>query len=164
MSRFAELRRLRRECKGSALVEFTLVAPLLVSLMCGLAEFGQGLRQYHIMQKGVRDAARYLSRVPVNPPCAGGDSGAWGAYVAKAQNLAIYGVTTPGSPLFKSWADTETVAVPAPTCLPNPRVNAADLPQITVTATAPYVDLGLLSFLGLGPITLTVSHQQLKVS
>jgi Flp pilus assembly protein TadG len=145
-------------------VEFTLVAPLLVSLMCGLAEFGQGLRQYHVMQKGVRDAARYLSRVPVNPPCAGGDADAWSAYVTGAQNLAIYGVTTTGSPLFGGWTDPTTVTAPAPTCLANPRVNGADLPQITVTANAPYIDLGLLSFLGLGPITLTVSHQELKVS
>ena len=145
-------------------MEFTLVAPLLISLMCGLAEFGQALRQYQIMQKGVRDAARYLSRVPVNPPCAGGDAAAWESYVAQARNLAVYGVTGTGAPLFKGWTNPATVSVPAPTCLVNPRPFGADLPQITVTAAAPYVDLGLLSFLGLGPITLTVSHQVLKVS
>jgi len=33
-----------------------------------------------------------------------------------------------------------------------------------VTATAPYADIGLLRALGLGPITLTVSHEELKVS
>ena len=49
-------------------------------------------------------------------------------------------------------------------CLANPRVNGASLPQITVTATAAYADLGMLSFLDVDPITLTVSHQELKVS
>ena len=159
----ADLRQFRKDHSGAALVEFTLLAPLLISLMCGLAEFGLALRQYHIMEKGVRDAARYLSRVPANPPCVAADPN-WATYVTQAKNLAIYGVTTTGTPLFSSWTSSATVSVPAPTCLANPRVNGADLPQITVTASAPYADLGLLSVLGLGPITLTVSHQELKVS
>lgn len=164
MRLIATVRRLRQERKGAALVEFTLVAPLLISLMCGLAEFGHALRQYHVMQKGVRDAARYLARAPVEPPCAGGDATAWGTYVVQAQNLAVYGATTSGSPLFKSWTNPATVSAPNPPCLANPRPLGSALPQITVTATAPYVDLGMLSVLGLGPITLTVSHQELKVS
>ena len=145
-------------------MEFTLVAPVLVSLMCGLAEFGQGLRQYHVMQKGVRDAARYLSRVPADPPCAGGGDDAWNAYVEPAENLAVYGARTPSTPLFKGWTKEATTWAIDTECLPNPRLNGADLPRVTVTATARYVDLGLLSFLGFDPITLTVSHQELKVS
>jgi Flp pilus assembly protein TadG len=158
------LQRLGRENSGAALIEFTLVAPLLISLMCGLAEFGQALRQYHIMEKGVRDAARYLSHVPANPPCTGISDPTWATEVTNAKNLAVYGATTAGTPLFNGWADPATVSVPDPPCLANPRLNADPLPQITVTATAPYADLGMLSVLGLGPITLTVSHQELKVS
>ena len=164
MTVLARLRQLGKESGGAALVEFTLVAPLLISLMCGLAEFGQLLRQYHIMQKGVRDAARYLSHVSAQPPCTGISDPNWGTEVANAQNLAVYGTTTAGTALFAGWADTTTVSVPAPSCLTNPRVNGAPLPQITVTATAPYVDLGMLAFLGIGPISLTVSHQELKVT
>lgn len=160
----AYLRNLREDHSGAALVEFTILAPLLISLMCGLSEFGQALRQYHIMEKGVRDAARYLARVPANPPCTGITDPNWGTYVTQAKNLAVYGVTSTGTPLFKGWTNTATVTVPSPTCLTNPRVNGAPLPQVTVTATAPYADLGMLSFLGFGPITLTVSHQQLRVS
>ncbi|CAN7382649.1 pilus assembly protein [Phenylobacterium sp. LjRoot225] len=164
MNLIANLRQFRRDHSGAALVEFTILAPLLISLMCGLAEFGQVLRQYHIMEKGVRDAARYLSRVPANPPCTGIADPNWGTYVAQARNLAVYGVTSTGTPLFNGWTNTATVSVPDPPCLANPRVNGADLPRITVTATAPYADLGLLSVLGVGPLTLTVSHEQLKVS
>jgi len=157
------LRQFRKDRSGAALVEFTLVAPMLIALMCGLAEFGQALRQYHIMEKGVRDAARYLSRVPASPPCIAADPN-WATYVTQAKNLAIYGATTTGSPLFRGWTNTATVSVPAPTCLVNLRPSGADLPKIKVTATAPYADLGLLSALGFGPITLTVSHEELKVS
>jgi Flp pilus assembly protein TadG len=159
----ANLRQFRKDHSGAALVEFTLLAPVLISLVCGLAEFGQALRQYHVMEKGVRDAARYLSRVPANPPCVGADP-SWAGYVTQAKNLAVYGATTTGTALFTGWT-TATVSVPDPPCLANPRgVLASDLPKITVTASAPFADLGMLSFLGLGPITLTVSHQELKVS
>jgi Flp pilus assembly protein TadG len=158
------LRRLGRDRSGAALVEFTLVAPILIGLMCGMAEFGQALRQYQIMQKGVRDAARYLSRAPANPPCTGVADANWATYVAQAQDLAVYGRTTTGSPLFNGWADPATVAIPDPPCVANPRPCGAPLPKITDTATAAYPDLGMLSFLGLGPLTLTVSHEELKVS
>lgn len=171
MNLLADFQRLRRNCRGAALVEFTLVAPLLIALMCGLAEFGQALRQYHVMEKGVRDAARYLTHVSVNPPCMGATDPpgyTWTQALADAKNLAVYGSVSGSTPLFKSWASTSTVTVDDATCLSNPRdptgVRVNTLPQITVTASAPYVDLGMLSFLGLGPFTLTVSHQELKVS
>ena len=174
MRLIARLRRLRRDRGGAALVEFTLVAPMLVGLMCGLAEFGNALRQYHIMEKGVRDASRYLAHASVDPPCvgnggaAGGTASAgWTQAIAEAKNLAIYGnAAGSGSPLFKTWNNTATVSIASdPTCLANPRgVSASWLPQVTVTASAPYADLGMLSALGLGPITLTVAHQELKVS
>jgi Flp pilus assembly protein TadG len=164
MSLRADFQHLKAERSGTALLEFTLLAPLLIGLMCGLAEFGQALRQYHVMEKGVRDAARYLSHVGANPPCTGITDPNWATSVTQAQNLAVYGSTSTGTPLFKGWTDTTTVSVPDPACLTNPRTNGASLPQVTVTATAPYADLGMLGFLGLGPITLTVSHQELKVS
>ena len=166
MALLAHLRTLRRDTRGSALVEFTLLAPLLIVLTAGLAEFGLALRQYHVMEKGVRDAARYLNSVPVHPSCMGfTDTGTytWSSAISDAQKLAIYGSTTGSTPLFKSWSDVSTITVDDGTCQPNPRVNGAPLGQITVTAAAPYADLGMLSFLGLGPITLTVSHQELKV-
>lgn len=164
MRQLSHLRRFGRDTAGAALIEFTVLAPLLIGLMCGVAEFGQALRQYHVMEKGVRDAARYLSRVPANPPCTGLTDPNWATYVSQARNLAIYGVTTSGTPLFRGWSNTATVLVPDPPCVANPRPNGADLPKITVTATAPYADMGMLGFLGVGPITLSVSHQELKVS
>lgn len=159
--------RLARETRGAALVEFTLLAPLLISLMCGLSEFGMLLRQYHIMEKGVRDAARYLTAVPAHPPCTGvtdpPGARSWSDYVGDAPNIAIYGARARGTPLLGTWTDPSTVTVSSATCVANPRPLGNPLPKIKVTARAPYVDLGMLRFLGFGPITLTVSHEELKV-
>src|SRR5260221_5406472 len=57
----APLLGLWRNRSGAALVEFTLVAPLLVTLAFGMLAFGRGLYQYQQVVNGVRDAARYLA-------------------------------------------------------------------------------------------------------
>ncbi|WP_395670239.1 TadE/TadG family type IV pilus assembly protein [Phenylobacterium sp.] len=162
MPKHANLTRLGKDQRGAALVEFSLLAPLLISLACGLAEFGQALRQYTVMQKGARDAAHYLARAPSNP-CPAPDA-AWTANVTAAKALAINGSVGGTTPRFKGWTQAATITVPAPQCLPNPRLNGADLPRITVTIAAPYADIGMLRSFSLTPITITVSSQELKVS
>lgn len=157
MSAVRSLRLFAKARGGAALVEFTLVAPLLLLLMCGVAEFANALRQYHIMEKGVRDAGRYLARVPMSG-CA-----VSGAAAAAAQNLALTGRTSGGSPLLPSWNEAATVSVTVAECFNNSG-NAYrgrdQIPIIEVSANAPYVDLGLLSIIGLDDIVLEVSHQQ----
>lgn len=44
--------------RGAALVEFALVAPLLVLLIFGMIEFGMALNDYQSIRQGVRDGAR----------------------------------------------------------------------------------------------------------
>ena len=163
------LRRLKGETRGAALVELTLLLPLLLSLMCGLAEFGQILRQYHLMDKGVRDAARYMARVDAEAcPAADAD---WNAAVAEAQNLAVYGKANGAEqPLLDTWDDPSTVTVTLE-CLDNQPDAAGARPwrggdqigRVTVTASADYVGLGLLAFLSIEDPTLTVSHNQLVI-
>lgn len=149
-----------KERRGAALVEFSLVAPLLIFLMCGLAEFAMVMRQYHIMEKGVRDAGRYLARVPMTGCTLNG------AAVTQAQNLALTGRTDSGSLLLPTWTDTNTVAVTVAQCFDNSGGTYRgrdDMPVIEVTAEAPYADIGLLSVIGIGDIDLEVSHQQLWI-
>lgn len=146
--------------RGAALVEFSLVAPLLVFLMCGLAEFACVMRQYHIMEKGVRDAGRYLARVPMTGCTLNG------AAVTQAQNLALTGRTGSGSFLLPSWTDPATVTVAVAQCVDNSSGGYRgrdDMPVIEVTAAAPYADLGLLSVIGVDDIDLQVAHQQLWI-
>jgi Flp pilus assembly protein TadG len=146
--------------RGAALVEFTLIAPLLIMLMCGMAEFANAMRQYHVMEKGVRDAGRYLARTDMTG-CAFN-----GAAVSNARNLAITGQISGGSPLFPTWTDTNTVVATVVQCFDNSGGTYRGYPQmpvIEVTASAPYADLGMLTVIGLGGLQLSVSHQQLWI-
>lgn len=154
------LRRFLGNRAGAALVEFTLAAPLLILLMCGLAEFANAMRQYHIMEKGVRDAARYVARVPMTG-CAVN-----AAATTTARNLALTGTMAGGQFLLPTWNDPGTVTVQIASCLDNSSGayrGHAQMATVEVTANAPYVDLGLLTVIGLDPITLEVSHQQLWI-
>ena len=145
---------------GASLVEFSLLAPVLILLMCGLAEFANVLRQYHIMEKGVRDAARYLTRVEMSGCTINGGS------ITAAQNLALTGQTSGGAYLLPTWTSPSTVIVTVADCVSNtPRVYRGhdQMPVIEVTAQAPYQDLGMLDVIGIGDIELVVRHQQLWI-
>jgi Flp pilus assembly protein TadG len=47
------IRRLRRDSRGAVLVEFSLLAPVLLLLMLGIAQFGLTLNQYIMLWNGV---------------------------------------------------------------------------------------------------------------
>ncbi|WP_045226559.1 TadE/TadG family type IV pilus assembly protein [Methyloterricola oryzae] len=47
--------------RGIALVEFVIVAPILLLLMLGVTEMGRALYQYNTLSKAVRDGARFYS-------------------------------------------------------------------------------------------------------
>lgn len=47
--------------RGSAVVEFAIVLPLLLLLTLGTAEFGHAFYRYNTLTKAVRDGARYLA-------------------------------------------------------------------------------------------------------
>lgn len=145
---------------GAALVEFTLVAPLLILLMCGMAEFANAMCQYHVMEKGVRDAGRYLARVPMSGCTISGAS------TTAARNLVLTGRTSAGAPLLATWTDPATITVTVANCFNNTSGayrGRAVIPIIEVTANAPYQDLGMLSVIGIDGLQLQVSHQQLWV-
>jgi len=66
---------------GVALIEFALVAILMVTITFGITEFGRAIYQYNSLAKAARDATRYLSTK------APGDAAA----ATTAQCLAVYG-------------------------------------------------------------------------
>lgn len=67
--------------RGTAIVEFALILPLLLVLTFTVTELGRAFYQYNVLAKSVREAARYLSaRTP-------GAS----AEIAKAKNIIVYG-------------------------------------------------------------------------
>lgn len=121
---------LREHC-GNAGAEFALIVPLLMLLLFGGIEIGRALHDFHVVNETVRDAGRYLSRVPYScsgagtgtcTPClASGECGVCdfvdssgnptGIYITNAKALAMTGDTSGGSNLLASWTDPNSVTV-----------------------------------------------------
>lgn len=161
---------LLRDREGAAIIEFTLVAPLLLGLALGTIEFGRYLQQYHIVVKSARDASRYLSRIEMN--CAGttdfccpSTDVSWGAAEIAARNLAMRGSINPTAPLVMStWADPSTISFTV-TCLDNTGGGyrgQPDIPVVRTSITVPYTEVGFLSFLGVGALNISVTHEEVN--
>jgi Flp pilus assembly protein TadG len=79
---------MQKKQAGAAIVEFTLMLPLLLLLMFITAEFGRAMYQYGALTKSVREAVRYLS---IQTP---------GTHATEAGNLIVYGnLAGTGTPL-----------------------------------------------------------------
>ena len=150
------------------MVEFAVTAPVLVLFGLGVGEFGNALQNYHVRDKGMRDAARYLARAPTT--CNGGTGSITNASdVTAAKNLAIYGNKAgSGNPVLSFWSDPNTIGV-AVACYddsggaflsPN---GSTRIPIVTATATVPYTAVGFLGVFGLTSPTFVIQHQELTI-
>ncbi|MPY75139.1 MAG: hypothetical protein GEU87_12845 [Alphaproteobacteria bacterium] len=163
---YNRLAALRKNRTGAAIVEMTIMAPVLISLALGVVEFGRALHHHHVINKAMRDAARFLARVPVDCPTGPGTGSVTNsADIDTAKNLALNGAPTGGTPKVSYWTDPASISVQV-----DCRDNAlgvyrgpAGIPIITVTATVPYQDLGMLGALGLSARTFTLRHQQMHI-
>lgn len=152
--------------EGATLVEFAILAPVLVLLGLGAAEIGRAVQHHHTVEKSARDAARYLSRVPAS--CGGGVSA---AHEATAKNLAWTGYMTGATPLLPYWLDPNTTVTVTVDCFANDtgtilnRVNSSNnsIPLITVSIDVPYQDIGFLGLLGAAAISLKSAHSQVSI-
>lgn len=95
--------------RGSVLVEFTLVTPLLVALLLGTMFYGYNYYTYNRLEEAVRAGARFASTQPYNvlggldptPPCAGGTCNgivinpASSAFARAVRDVTVYGTRTP---------------------------------------------------------------------
>ncbi|PSJ57672.1 TadE/TadG family type IV pilus assembly protein [Pseudaminobacter soli (ex Li et al. 2025)] len=160
-----------RDKRGTALVEMALVAPLMIILSAGVFEFGNMLHQKLLMQAGLNDAARFAARcnsqmyTDYNLPAINC------ANIAK--NIAVYGVTgdpTPASqPRVAGWSKNDvTVEIASPLgChdaivagVTKYRSVTAQVCIVRVTNSKVYRDLGMLSVINIGPITLGGTHEE----
>lgn len=82
---FRKFRELPSCESGAAMVEAAIVIPLALIMLAGGVEITRGLAYHHAADKAVRDAARYIARLPTrdlaNNP-------------GRARNLVIYGTWT----------------------------------------------------------------------
>jgi Flp pilus assembly protein TadG len=137
----------KRSERGSATIEFLVILPIFLGALAISFEFGHGLWAHQIVTKGVRDATRYLARVPLTA-----------TNIAYAQNLAETGSIT-GTAANFPWSASATVTI---------NQHALDYSSsnfrrsgsvIEIEAKVP-VTLTMLNFFGMGTaVTLDVKDQ-----
>ena len=156
---FRNPEKFREDQRGAALLELTLVLPVLMTIGLGAVEFGNMLYNWHLVANGVRDAARYAAGLQVN------------AALTDAKYIALTGtLTAPGNPCttcrVKFWNQLSQVTVTYSAVANNDGAGnklyrgGATIPLVTVSASVPYQSLGLLGYLGMGAQTINVSHQE----
>ena len=150
------LARLWRSDAGAALVEFSLLAPFLLTLALGMFGFGRFIYEYQLVVEGLRDAGRYIARL--DPTVT--------ANQTSAKNLAIYGnIAGTGTARVAGWVpanisfNVTNVTNDDGSGAPLYR-GGVNIQVIEVDTTFTYDDLGLLAALGIGPISIDATHQQ----
>jgi len=143
--------------RGVAAVEAALAFPFLLALMAGLFECGSVFYNFELMQTGVRDAGRYLSRVPD-----------LGAAEENAKRLAVTGSIASGQAARVDWWTPGQIQISyrtienlrdATTGLRNYRAGDT-LTIVRVSTSVPYEGMGLLAAIGLGPIQINAAHEE----
>lgn len=160
------LGRLWRNDKGTALVEATLVVPVILTLAAGVYEFSWYFYKQQLVETGVRDAARYLARTapdsdPPTNPCSDA------AKVTIAQNIATYGIAAPAANdklRVATWnpADVTLTCTTIANSAGN-YLGAASIYIVTASTSFPDPSLGFFSLLGLSPPDLSASHAQRSI-
>lgn len=158
--------RLWKDERGSALLEGAIVVPVMFALVLGTLEFAFIFYQQHLVSTGVRDAARYLART-VDPTAS--------AAQTIAQNLASTGSAAGGSYRRVAGFDPADVAISIIPVSNNLDTGTGLRPYrtstagcggdnvvriINVTGSYTYSPIGFLSYLGLSPPTISVTHRE----
>jgi hypothetical protein len=158
-----------RDTDGSALVEATVLTPILIVLFFGVFEFSWYFSNQQLAEIGVRDAARYLARNPyfsgASPVEEGTDPCQDAANVAAAKNLAVTGtIDGSGGARVRSWttADVHITCQQYSNPLPSPPFAGPNPYLWRVTVWTQFVDpqLGYLGLLGLGTPNIYASHME----
>lgn len=143
-------RHLWRDERAAALVEFTILSPFLFTLAFGLFEFGRFLYQYQMVVEGLRDGTRYLARLDPEDETNKGN----------AANLATTGtIDGSGSERVDGWAAAD-VTFNVLSDVTGSYRGGGTVNTVEASTTFSYADLGLLEALGLGPISVSATHQQ----
>lgn len=80
----------RQHQQGLAMVEFTLVLPILLLLLLAFGEFGRMLYQYNVLLQASRDADRFVASQAWNSTL--GTITLSNALLTQTKNVAVYGV------------------------------------------------------------------------
>jgi len=154
-----EFRRLAADRAGSSAAEMALVMPLLLVLMFGTFELGHYFLSEHVVQKSVRDAARYAARLPMTsyPSCV-----PTAAAEAQIQRMARTGRPDNGgaSQRLQGWSANNMTTVTV-SCEPTGTYTGiyiefpTGVTKVRVSAQVPYPTL--LGTIGLGVPSLQLN-------
>jgi Flp pilus assembly protein TadG len=149
--------------EGSALLEAAVLTPMLFSLSFGVMEFSFYFYQQQLIESGVRDAARYLARVPITTsgatPCTQTDPTGT-SYKTNAENIAIYGATSGTTQRVHGW--TGPVTITCPTTDNSAGTYEGGTTIYTISATTSFSDpaLGFFGLLQLSAPSISVTHKE----
>lgn len=144
--------RLARDGRGNAVVELAFFLPLFVLILAGMTEIGRAYYQANAVEKGLRAGALFAGRngFPLTAQVR-----------TMVTNLVKTGTLDGSGPyLVSGWADVDadlniddTITFP---------VDDTTIPVVRLTATVPFDPLmpGMLAFVGLGDVTIQLSHEQ----
>jgi Flp pilus assembly protein TadG len=155
----------RDDQRGSVLVEMTLITPLMISLSAGVFEFGNLIHQKLLIEAGLRDGARYAAR------CRPGFSSLSGLTCEQvAANIAATGAANSGgTPRVTGWVADDVNVNRSHLSIAvtldedgnqNYHSSAEFVLVVRVDTEFEFEGTSLLAYLGLGPITLTGSHEE----
>lgn len=151
------MRLLWRDHDGSALVEATIIIPVLLVLVFGVFEFSALFWQQQLVSAGVRDAARYLAR-SVNPASSAAETA--------AENLAVTGSIFGGTPRAPGWSPSD-VSVRFKSIENHAGANGRGsyrgpevIQIVTVSTSYTHPSLGFLDYLGLPNLVVHISHSE----
>jgi Flp pilus assembly protein TadG len=154
---------LESDRNGAALLELSVILPVIMLIGFGAIEFGNLIYKDHLLWNGVRDGARYYAGLTYDSSNAAQTS----ANETAAKNIAVTGVTSGGTTRVPGWTTGQvtvsysTAANGSTSCGTEKCYRGADtITMVTLSTTYPYSSLGFTSFLGLGSINLTATHQE----
>lgn len=167
--------RLVRDESATAAAEMALVLPMLLTLMFGAFELGYYFKSEHVVQKAVRDAARYAARLPMtNYSCSASPPSVSSTAQTQIQEVARFqdptGTADGATARLAGWT-SDSLATVTLTCDSNSGdsyvdngiytnfPNSGAVPIITVSATVPYNTLFGTFGLGRNTFNLNATSQ-----
>jgi Flp pilus assembly protein TadG len=159
------LDRFRRDQRGAVLVEMTLITPLMLFLSAGVFEFGNLIHDKLLMEAGLTDGARFAARCNSQMYT---DAGLTINCAGTAANIAVFGnAAGTGNARIATWQTSNVTVNTAFACndavvagVTRYRSTTAQVCTVRVAGTFPYTGVGMLSIIGIGPITLSGYHDE----
>ncbi|TIU37556.1 MAG: pilus assembly protein [Mesorhizobium sp.] len=164
---YHHLHRFRHDRSGTALVEMALIAPLMLVLSAGVFEFGNLIHEKLLMEAGLSDGARFAARCNSQLYT---NAGLTIDCANVATNIAVFGnAAGTGNARVSGWqkADVTVTIAASGSChdavvagVTQYRSTTAQVCIVRAAGTLDYSDVGMLSLLSIGPITLNGFHEE----